>query len=291
MINLNFTEKELETLKEYFQSELFKAEQKIDSIRGILGKIGKKYSKTQKAEKKSGKRGRKKVNTMASLLPVSDIERKKPGRKPKLFKEANTFTGSKTQKKRGRPPKIKTEPLLAAVKAGKIKGIKDVPKVKKANLMAEKTKKTTISVKPAATSEIVKRKPGRPRIKPEIIAAEKKTKVLSKSKNLTPKLTIKKKSQAKVKNMNAKKKEPKTPKIPWGDWILTVLRDSDVNLTREQIFKAVTERLKLSGEELKSAELKLKDHLVKLLKVKKILPDSDRENPAFGLKIVGKGIK
>lgn len=285
MINLNFTEKELETLKEYFQSELYKAEQTIDNIRGILGKIGKKQGKTQQA----AKRGRKKVSVAPALQAKAIVEKKRPGRKPKALKEAEISAASKIQKKRGRPPKAKVE--AAGVPAAKVKIIKSkpvkkaTPKAKPARVKVEKPKTVAKVKKTVPVIEGVKRKPGRPKTKP-VVVAEKKTKVESAGK----KAVVVKAKPVKTEAKLSKKKEIKTPKIPWGDWILAILRDSENNLTQEQIFTAISNRLQITGEEFTAAEKKLKDQMNKLLKAKKILPSEEGENPVYSLKISGKGL-
>jgi len=100
MIKLNFTEKELETLKDYFQTELYKAEQKIDGIRGMLEKVGKKFGKSLKSVEAPAKKKRGKAKAAAT---VTAVEKKKPGRKPKAA--AAPVAEKKEGAKRGRPAK------------------------------------------------------------------------------------------------------------------------------------------------------------------------------------------
>ncbi len=128
MVNLSFTDKELETLNEYFQSELYKAEQKIDSIKGILGKIGKKQGKPGKEAKSSKKHGRNK-SVLKSEIKLH-LEKKKPGRKPKNVTDdlVKIVEKNEVPAKRGRPLKNtvekgkveKTEPKLKAGPKGKV---------------------------------------------------------------------------------------------------------------------------------------------------------------------------
>lgn len=282
MININFTEKELEILQEYFQSELYKAEQKIDNIKGILGKIGKKRGKMKPVENHQTKRGRNKGVVLASLLPKQDFEPKRRGRKPKSVKQTEMIVTAPTQKKRGRPAKIKTDNLLSNEKSLN----KKLPAQPVTTVAAKKTSKNSTAV---SVSGIEKRRPGRPRKYPEVDVAEKKTKV-GKTDNKGLKSSDNKQHSQNISVQKARKKETRAPKIPWGDWILAVLRESDSNLSQDQIFTAVSKKLRLSAEDFKAAESKLKDHMLKLLKSKRIIAGSEKPHSLYSIKITGKGI-
>lgn len=65
MVNLSFSDKELEKLREYFLEELEKARQQVDEIRGILDKIGGIPASVTKTEPKSKPGGSAKSSVTA----------------------------------------------------------------------------------------------------------------------------------------------------------------------------------------------------------------------------------
>jgi hypothetical protein len=176
MKSINFTEKELEFLRQQYTSELANAEEYVDQIIGILKKVGtpsttkepvEREPKTVKrrGRKPSGKtlekkepkkRGRPfKVATVptivASLLEAKTTKRdtkkkiapkvfKKRGRKPK-----SVVVEPKEPKKRGRPFKVvvptsETKPVTVA-KRGRRTRIADVPTVENASITTAKEPK------------------------------------------------------------------------------------------------------------------------------------------------------
>jgi hypothetical protein len=275
MIKLNFTEKELETLNEYFQTELYKAEQKIDSIRGILGKIGKKSGKFYKSEIKENKRGRK--PNLSSSVNVKI--KKRPGPKPKAIKEDEITAVAKVLKKRGRPPKKE-------VAAPKISALAEKKKrsPKSTSVPGNKIQQSILS------SEPIKRKPGRPRLNAEKVVAEKKNKAGRPTIKKITKGNIRK-EPPKPLNKTLKKGDIKSRRTPWGDWILTVLRDSDVNLTQNQIINHVANRLQIAENDIAPAETKLQGQIMKLIQSKKIVMTTEGENNVYSLNIKEKDSK
>ncbi|MCX6272431.1 MAG: hypothetical protein NTU44_14690 [Bacteroidetes bacterium] len=384
MINLNFTEKELETLQEYFQSELYKAEQKIDSIRGILDKIGKKYGNVQKIDKKERKKREKLLKK--DQLPEPELkERKRPGRKPKVKTETDLVVEQILPKRRGRPPikkeasaevtvkrgrkaaseekadviqekpkrgrkpSIKTalqqvaaseEVIVVKRKPGRKPAVKtEVPEISEVTAVVKERRKT--GRKPAVKTEVPvvseatvvvkeRRKPGRkpgikiekPEVKVEMmpdkprrgrkpgvkigkpvdasepkVETEKPKRGRKPSKNIENaeaiiKTKVEKKPKAKAVKKVEKKKELKgsVPKIPWGDWILNVIRDNENNLTLDQILSTIALRLRIGAEDMQGAERKVREFIGKLMKSKKILLVEEGDAITYALKITGRGI-
>jgi hypothetical protein len=261
MINLNFTEKELETLQEYFQSELFKAEQKIDNIRGILGKIGKKYGKAQKnVEKIARKRGRPKIK--------EEIKSKE-----KALKKSNLkIKPAGERKKPGPKPKVKTaEPVKVIEK-----------KSKRAKASKAAPKKVEVKTE--------RKKPGpKPKIKPAVeIAIPVKVEGKKRGRPATKKVEEKKKVRAR----NPVRKSGQTDKFrnfPWQEWIINVLREKNAKLGHEQIVESLAAKLQFTGKDLEMAKRKVKDNLARLTnngKISKVSEDGD-EKVLYSANVLG----
>ncbi len=284
MINLDFTEKELDTLKEYFQAELLKTEQKIDSIKGILEKIGKKTGKGFRSEKKAAKKALKKMKAMAQLIEPEIKIRKKPGPKPKAEKVAALVTEAPEKKKRGRPPRVKEE----GKRRGRPRVVKPVVEIE-AEAKAESPVKTrrrkvavTLEKAPAVAVEKTVRK-RRPRL--EKVAASSVPELMPKRKPGRPP-----KPAAEKKPLKPGPKAPKKKavKIPWGAWITNVLRDSEENLSQQNIIDTIAKRLQLAGPELDSATVKILDQFNKLQKSGKVVAQQSGDSTLYGLKITGR---
>ena len=120
---INFTDKEIEFLRNMYQEELADAQKYIDQIKEVLKKLGAPIRAAieelvEKEPKKKGKRRGRKPKAKV----VEPKEPKKRGRKPKV-----KAVEVKVPKKRGRPkavPTAKTAPVVVA------KPIKKVAKKK-----------------------------------------------------------------------------------------------------------------------------------------------------------------
>ncbi|HRY33203.1 MAG TPA: hypothetical protein P5531_09585 [Bacteroidales bacterium] len=282
MINLDFTEKELDTLKEYFQSELLKTEQKIDSIKGILEKIGKKTGKVYRSEKKAARKALKKMKAMAHLIEPEIKIRKKPGPKPKTEKVATAVSETPEKKRRGRPPRAKEE----VKRRGRPRVIKPIVEAEATPEPAVKTRRKRVALtieKPLPVVQETKvRKRGPRTVKAQAAA------VTEQSPRRKPGRPPKAASEKKPVKPGPKVPKKKAIKIPWGAWITNVLRDSEENLSQQIILDTIAKRLQLAGPELESATVKILDQFSKLQKTGKIISQQSGDATVYGLKISGR---
>lgn len=308
MVNLSFTDKELETLKEYFQSELFKAEEKIDNIRGILGKIGKRYGTGSIEIKKSPK----KAGRPKTIKAVAG--KKKPGPKPKkALAELVQMLAKKepTGKKRGRPAKVKAvvkdaeasvinEKPVAKAKTGPKKAEK-AKDVKKATSAIKKVKKAAVAKKAAPKIVKAKKVKGVVKVKamPKAKApkkvktalkakADEKVKAITKLKEIikakSPKIKVASKPKSTPKPKTTENKKTVINASKWSEWVTEVVKENP-QLIATQIADAVIVNNNLKGDNLTNAANMVKKHLNNLEKAGKIMSYGEEgAEPMYGLK-------
>ncbi|MGB4327876.1 MAG: hypothetical protein WBJ36_03255 [Tenuifilum sp.] len=117
MKKITLSKEEIEDLKDLYQSEIDRAQRRIDSLKSILRKIEKGDLGDEKEVAAPKKRGRKpKVKEAAE--PTAP---KKRGRPKKITAEADKSAQTKEPKKRGRKPKSLRKGLKPTVGGEKIK--------------------------------------------------------------------------------------------------------------------------------------------------------------------------
>ncbi len=143
MKKISLTQSEIDNLKELYQSEIGRAQRRIESLKSILKKIEKENLSIEPEEKIVKKRGRKPKVTVAQTLQETPSSPKKRGRKPKNTTVA--AEAAKEPKKRGRKPK-NADASAEVVQEIKKRGRK--PKAKPAEENVKKTKTTRKNIKP-----------------------------------------------------------------------------------------------------------------------------------------------
>jgi len=281
MVNLSFSATELDTLKEYFQSELLKAQEQVDNILGILGKIEKKPVSVNKVATKGTKKGgRSRV-----VKPAAD--KKKTGPKPKsgLAELIEILDKSETSVKKkesiAAKPASKTEVAAAVVSkpAAKAKTVakkgspakkqKNEPKVKAVAKKEPKVKKAIVkAAKPVVAKKTV----------------EKKTV----TKPVTEKTVEKPKTYKKPRSEKRTLRVKLTPigKTPeWAEWVISVVKDNP-QMVSHQVADAVINKYDLSGDNLVDAPAMVDQFLGELVSSGVLMAyGDDLSNPMYGLKM------
>ena len=230
MVTLSFTDKELEILNEYFQSELYKAEQKIDTIKEILGKIGKKHGKETKEIKPEKKHGDHKKEGKA-----------KRGRPPLSVAEKQKREKKKLKNKKSRHPKteaVAIETIAEALIAPVVMPAAVLPVPDEVMQPAEKqvAEKSAAKAKESTKAKASKAK------------ARKKPKPAAKKKTPT-----KPNAAAPAKPMD----------IDWEEGILGIVRDNP-QLTATQISQSLIEKYSLKGSQKTGASRRVEEKLAQL---------------------------
>ncbi len=281
MVNLSFSDKELETLKEYFQAELLKAQEQVDNILGILGKIDKKPVSANKVVTKGTKKGgRSKV-----VKPVA--EKKKTGPKPKsgLAELIEILDQSE--------PSVKKRESIDIKPASKTEAV--------VNVVSKAAAKAKTGVKKGTTAKKQKNPP-----KPKVVAkkeAKVKKAIVKAAKPVVAKKTVEKKTVTKPITEKAVEK-PKTYKKPreekrtlrvkltpigktpeWVDWVISVVQDNP-QMVSHQVADAVINKYDLSGDNLVDAPAMVDQALGELLTSGVLMAyGDDLSNPMYGLKM------
>lgn len=105
MKKITLSKEEIEDLKDLYQSEIDRAQRRIDSLKSILRKIEKGDLGDEKDEALPKKRGRK-PKVKEATEPTAP---KKRGRPKKIAADADKSIIVKKPKKRGRKPKVNSE--------------------------------------------------------------------------------------------------------------------------------------------------------------------------------------
>lgn len=266
MKKISLSEIEVNDLLDLYQSEIDRAQRRINSLKSIVKKISEGQpveSAEEKPAKSEVKRGRKPKIKAVEVKAEKKItsEPKKRGRKPKAIVEVVKAE----PKKRGRKPKVKT------VEAEVIK--KQVTKEPK--------------TKEKKTKKIIKAEPKKRGRKPKAIAAEvsvvdekKEIKVTEKVKK--PK-KVQKKKVAKVKAEPKKRgRKPKSlrkpikggkgkDKVKWNDFINETLQSKDSLMLASSITQAALEKFDIPASDRDRVRMAISTTLTKMANKDKVL--------------------
>ncbi len=152
MKKITLSKEEIEDLKDLYQSEIDRAQRRIDSLKSILRKIEKGDLGDEKEVAAPKKRGRKpKVKEAAE--PTAP---KKRGRPKKNTAEADKSAQTKEPKKRGRKPKVASETKAERPKKGRKKIAKKKVKTSPPKKRGRKPKSLRKGLKPTVGGEKIK---------------------------------------------------------------------------------------------------------------------------------------
>jgi hypothetical protein len=264
MKKISLSEVEVNDLLELYQSEIDRAQRRINNLKSIVKKISEKQSIEPTAEKTAKvetKRGRKPKIKLAEVKVEKEItaEPKKRGRKPKAKVEVEAIKAE--PKKRGRKPNVKLPEVkakkeIAEKKAPKEKGVKAEPKKRG-------RKPKAIATEVTATDEV------------------KEIKVIEKVKK--PKRKVAKKKVAKVKPEPKKKgRKPKSlrkpikggtgkDKVKWNDFIIETITSKDSLMLASSITQAALEKFEIAASDRDRVRMAISTTLTKMANKDKVL--------------------
>lgn len=271
MKKISLSEIEVNDLLDLYQSEIDRAQRRINNLKSIVKKISEgksieladeKPAKVESNKEKKSKAKRPIVKTEKEIT----IEPKKRGRKPKV--KVNIIKAE--PKKRGRKPKVK----LAEVKAAK--EIKVVSK-KQVTKNPVKKEKKTVTVK--AESKKSGRKPKALAVK---VVAEKKEIQVAKKSEKPKRKPLKKKTlkvKAEPKKRGRKPKSLRKPikggkgknKVKWNDFINETLKTKDSLMLASSITQAALEKFEIPASDRDRVRMAISTTLTKMANKDKVL--------------------
>ena len=301
MKKISLSELEVNDLLDLYQSEIDRAQRRINNLKTIVEKISEGHSvesseekpaKVAKLKAEPKKRGPKpKVKTTeVKVEKVITVEPKKRGRKPKAKVEAV----KSEPKKRGRKPSVKP---VVTTDTKEIKAIAKKP-ISKAPVKKEKKVKTIkIKVapkkrgrKPKAIASEVKVNAEKKEVtvaekvkKPEVKAAEKKKEVKVTVKAKKPKVKVAKKKVAKVKAEPKKRgRKPKSlrkpikggkgkDKVKWNDFINETLTSKNSLMLASSITQAALAKFEIPASDRDRVRMAISTTLTKMANKDKVL--------------------
>ena len=267
MKKISLSEVEVSDLLDLYQSEIDRAQRRINNLKNIVKKISEGQSVEpieEKAVKVETKRGRKPKTKPAVVKAEKEItvEPKKRGRKPKAIVAAIKAE----PKKRGRKPKVKVA-----------KEIKQVAK----KLVTKEPKKKEVAAKIKAEPKKRGRKPKAIATEVKVADEKKEVKVIEKEKK--PKVKILKKKATKVKAEPKKRgRKPKSlrkpikggkgkDKVKWNDFIIETITSKDSLMLASSITQAALEKFEIGVSDRDRVRMAISTTLTKMTNKDKVL--------------------
>ncbi len=287
MKKISLSEIEVNDLLDLYQSEIDRAQRRINNLKTIVKKIseGKSIdSSEEKPVKAESKRGRKpKVKVAETKVEkVITTEPKKRGRKPK-----NKVEAVKAEpKKRGPKPKVKVEVKAEVKKEQKVKVAKAEPKKR-----GPKPKVRVVEAK-VAKVRVAKAEPKKRGRKPKVVVAkavvaDEKKEVKAADKTKKAKAT--KKKVAKVKALPKKRgRKPKSlrkpikggkgkDKVKWNVFINETITSKDSLMLASSLTHAALEKFEIPASDRDRVRMAISTTLTKMANKDKILQTYTQE--------------
>lgn len=311
MKKISLSDVEVNDLLDLYQSEIDRAQRRINNLKTIVKKISEGKSiepseeKPVKVESKKGRKPKVKV-AETKVEKVITTEPKKRGRKPKVKVEAKVEVKKEQKvkaakvkaepKKRGRKPKAKVEIKAEVKKEQKVKVTKvkaeprkrgPKPKLKKAEpkAKAEVKVKTKVEAKNVDKKIATKAEPKQRGRKPKVVVAKafvaEEKKEVKVAKKVKPKATKKKVVKLKVepKKRGRKPKSLRKPikggkgkdKVKWNVFINETITSKDSLMLASSLTHAALEKFEIPASDRDRVRMAISTTLTKMANKDKVL--------------------
>ncbi len=305
MKKISLSDVEVNDLLDLYQSEIDRAQRRINNLKTIVKKISEGKStepseeKTVKVESKRGRKSKVKV-AETKVEKIITTEPKKRGRKPKakveVVKAEPKKRGPKPKVKIAKP-KVKVEVKAEIKKEQKVKVAKvkaepkkrgPKPKVKIAEPKAKAVVKAKVEAKKVDKKIVTKAEPKKRGRKPKVVAAnavvaeeKKEVKVAEKAKKLKPKAAKKKVAKVKVepKKRGRKPKSLRKPikggkgkdKVKWNVFINETITSKNSLMLASSLTHAALEKFEIPASDRDRVRMAISTTLTKMANKDKVL--------------------
>jgi len=264
MKKISLSEVEVSDLLDLYQSEIDRAQRRINNLKNIVKKIseGQPVEPTEekviKVETKRGRKPKIKSDEVTVEKQIT-VEPKKRGRKPKEKVEVINAE----PKKRGRKPKVKL---------AEVKGIKEIKVVSKKIAPKKLKEKEIVNVEPKKRG----RKPKAIATDAKVAAEKKEIKVIKRA--IKPKIKgVKVKAEPKKRGRKPKslrkpiKSGKGKDKVKWNDFIIETITSKDSLMLASSITQAALEKFEIAASDRDRVRMAISTTLTKMANKDKVL--------------------